>query len=173
MRSFQSASENIRAITDDIGDMHDVPSRFWGSKKGHTSYDPDLRESWVVSFPNDDENWRSGRPFLDLGHLEKELAVESSSISNIPSPASESGGNAKRRSGGAPRKYDREAFLIEAFKLIYDGLVPATQAELRKAAIEAYYANIQIEDSGNAESLTDEWAKPLIRRFWNRLELEK
>jgi hypothetical protein len=42
--------------------------------------------------------------------------------------------------GGAPRKYDIEAFLIEAFRIIYDTTMPMpeTSADLRKRVSDAY-----------------------------------
>lgn len=72
--------------------------------------------------------------------------------------------------GGPPTKYDGEAFLIEAFFLLYDGLQPKTQAELRQSALEAYGKTL---GQGEVELPSDEWAKPKIRALWYRLGLDR
>lgn len=71
--------------------------------------------------------------------------------------------------GGAPPKFDGEALLIEAFKLLYeDGLRPETQTDLRKLALEKY-----AQGRPEQEIPSDEWAKPKIRALWNELKLGK
>jgi hypothetical protein len=73
-----------------------------------------------------------------------------------------------RASGGRTRLYSREDFLIEAMRLLYiEGLQPKSRAELREAALQAYIDTLP-KDSDHP---SDEWAKPLIRSLWNRLEL--
>jgi hypothetical protein len=83
-----------------------------------------------------------------------------------PSPQREN----ERDPGGRPRQYDGEAFLIEAFRIIYEGALPRSQAELRRLALDAYNANSSIEAEKNP---SDDWAKLKIRRLWHRLELGK
>jgi hypothetical protein len=82
----------------------------------------------------------------------------------VPTQASET----RRNPGGAPARFSREDFLILAAKLLYEGLNPKTQAELRKAALDAYSSTLPKDD----EPPSDEWAKPIIRKLWNSLELQ-
>jgi hypothetical protein len=65
--------------------------------------------------------------------------------------------------GGAPRKYDWEAFLIQAFKLIYEGGPIPAQAKLIELTLDWYEANVK----GPVPDL--EQCKPKIRRFYKHL----
>jgi hypothetical protein len=69
--------------------------------------------------------------------------------------------------GGAPPKYDGEAFLIEAFRLLYEGKPsPSTPAELRKRALDAY------GEAGHAGGVpSEDWARTKIKKLWQRLGL--
>jgi hypothetical protein len=75
--------------------------------------------------------------------------------------------NSRAGIGGRTKKHDSEKLLIEAAKLLYDGLAPKSQSELRCCALEEYSAHL----SEDQDQPSDEWAKPIIRRLWNRLEL--
>jgi hypothetical protein len=69
--------------------------------------------------------------------------------------------------GGAPRKYDAEAFLTEAFRILYEGNpAPKTQADLRKRALNAY------AEAGHTEGTpSEDWARKKIKRLWTALGL--
>jgi hypothetical protein len=81
--------------------------------------------------------------------------------------------NADKPRGGAPPKHDAEAFLIEAFRLLYEGYVPKSPADLRRRALERYWESKQVSENGpqRLEPPSDEWAKPKIRRLWAILGL--
>jgi hypothetical protein len=87
-----------------------------------------------------------------------------------PIVASSLEGAKDRDPGGRPEKYNTEGFLIEAFRIIYEGGQPETQADLRRQAIKAYDANRGIRGKKHP---SDEWAKPKIRRVWYGLGLGK
>jgi hypothetical protein len=74
----------------------------------------------------------------------------------------------ERNPGGRPAKYDSEAFLIEAFCILWEEAQPKSQAELRRRTIDAYDANSAIKAKKHPP---DDWAKLKIRRLWNRLQL--
>ena len=88
--------------------------------------------------------------------------------SEVAAPA-----NADKPRGGAPPKHDAEAFLIEAFRLLYEGYVPKNAADLRRRALERYWESKQVSENGpqRLEPPSDEWAKPKIRRLWAILGL--
>jgi hypothetical protein len=68
--------------------------------------------------------------------------------------------------GGAPRRFDTEAFLIEAFRVVYETPPPKTEAELRRRALDAY------AEAGHAGGTpSDDWARDKIIRFWRKLNL--
>lgn len=69
--------------------------------------------------------------------------------------------------GGRPPSYDGELFLIEAAKVILDG-VPETQSQLIERALDAYEA--ACHPGGRPSS---DWAKLKIRPLWRRLGLGK
>jgi hypothetical protein len=73
-----------------------------------------------------------------------------------------------KNAGGAPPKHDLQAFLIEAFNLIFECGPPKSRDELNRRARKAYKR--QYPDS---LELTHEWAKPIIRAVWDRLKLGK
>jgi hypothetical protein len=71
------------------------------------------------------------------------------------------------RKGGAPARYDSEAFLIEAFRILYDSTpAPKTEADLRRRALDAY-----TEAGHPGGTPSDDWARPKIRSLWKRLSL--
>jgi hypothetical protein len=74
----------------------------------------------------------------------------------------------KKDKGGAPRTHDVQAFLIEAFALIYEGFQPRSRDDLNKEARKAY-----AERWPDADTLTHDWAKPIIRALWERLDLTR
>jgi hypothetical protein len=70
----------------------------------------------------------------------------------------------KRNPGGARREFHPEDLVIEAARLLYvDGLVAKTQAELRKASLDAYSSTLP----EGAKQPSDDWAKPIIRKLWS------
>ncbi|MBB3020843.1 hypothetical protein FHR70_003931 [Microvirga lupini] len=70
-----------------------------------------------------------------------------------------------RNRGGAPTKYDAEAFLMEAFRILYESNpAPKTEADLRRRALDAY---VEANCAGGAPS--EDWARPKIRKLWKRL----
>jgi hypothetical protein len=69
-------------------------------------------------------------------------------------------------SPGAPRRFDGEQLLIEAFRIVWNGPVPPTQARLTELALDAYAAKGL---KGGVPS--EEWAKPKIRNLWIALDL--
>src|SRR5215212_7223025 len=81
--------------------------------------------------------------------------------------------NADKPRGGAPPKHDAEAFLIEAFRLLYEGYVPKNAADLRRRALERYWESKQALENGpqGLEPPSDEWAKRKIRKLWAILGL--
>ena len=67
--------------------------------------------------------------------------------------------------GGAPPKYDAEAFLTEAFCILYESNPhPNTPAELRGLALDAY---AKAGHPGGTPS--EAWARPKISKLWKRL----
>jgi hypothetical protein len=67
--------------------------------------------------------------------------------------------------GGAPPKYDIEAFLTEAFRILYESNPgPKTPAELRRRTLDAY------AEKGHAGGVpSEDWARPKISKLWKRL----
>jgi hypothetical protein len=70
--------------------------------------------------------------------------------------------------GGAPRKYDSDAFLIEAFRIIYDPAIPMpkTPAELRNRVCDAY------AELGHGTP-SEDWAREKINRLWDALGIAR
>ena len=72
-----------------------------------------------------------------------------------------------RDRGGAPARYDSEAFLIEAFRELYEGRSsPKRPAELRERALDAYAKN---GHPGGVPS--EDWARGKIKKLWTSLGL--
>jgi len=73
-----------------------------------------------------------------------------------------------RDRGGAPAKYDSEAFLIEAFRQLHDRCRPSpkTPGELQKRALDAY---LERGHPGGVPS--EDWARSKIKRLWEGLGL--
>jgi len=70
--------------------------------------------------------------------------------------------------GGRPKDHDGEAFLIEAFRIIYEGNpMPTRQAHLVELALEAYSAKRPAGEE--PPGLT--WAKDKVRKLWKALDL--
>jgi hypothetical protein len=70
--------------------------------------------------------------------------------------------------GCAPRKYDSDAFLIEAFRIIYDPRIPMPQtpAELRRRVSDAY------AELGYGTP-SEDWAREKINRLWDALGIAR
>jgi len=98
----------------------------------------------------------------------RDIQVDQDSRKSDP-PVSVDG---EKRRGGAPPKHDAEAFLIEAFRLLYEGFVPESPAQLRRRALERYWEK-KAPSGSNAEPPSDEWAKPKIRKLWGELGLDR
>jgi hypothetical protein len=164
-------------IISERGTISDVPGFYWGSIEGQRSYNSSpmvASRPWRLVFHDGWGHSQSGTPFINPDHLKNVLAGQPASPTVAPTSEIEPVAPPPYRKavGEAPRKYDSEALLVEASRLLYvDGLVPATQAELRKAALEAYCATIDADGRDSAELPSDEWAKPIIRKLWNRLKL--
>ena len=62
---------------------------------------------------------------------------------------------------------DSDAFLIEAFRSLYEATShPKTEAELRKRALDAY-----AEAGHPGGTPSEDWARDKIKRLWRHLEL--
>jgi hypothetical protein len=72
--------------------------------------------------------------------------------------------------GGPSTQFDEVDFIIEAFRVIYEGSsLPASQADLNRRATEAYATSKGLPPG--KPSL--EWGKEKVRRLWTALELER
>jgi hypothetical protein len=145
------------------GEPREMEKEFWSSRKGTSA--AQWGEAFLV-FDTEPDGYASffvkTENFLELASADPLMRIEPSATKNKASVRE------RRPSiGGAPKKFDATAFLIEAFKLLYQGVSPRTQAELRRCALDAYSA--KFPDPADAPS--EEWAKPLIRQLWNELEL--
>jgi hypothetical protein len=75
--------------------------------------------------------------------------------------------NRARDRGGAPPKYDSEAFLMEAFRIVYEGKpTPKTEADLRRRALDAY-----VEAGLPGGTPSEDWAREKIQKLWRRVRL--
>jgi hypothetical protein len=68
---------------------------------------------------------------------------------------------------GRPPRYDADAFLIEAFRIVFENrLKPRTQAELMRLAIAAY-----AEKKLPGGRPKEDWAKKKVRKLCRELEI--
>jgi hypothetical protein len=140
----------------DFGELTPVPERVWGGT-GSTN----VRVSGLLAWFNDEGTPECGRALVRSDDLQLHLAGEpskrrpgTSSITPVP-----------RGRGGAPPKYDWEAFMLEAFRVVYVDGPPKTQAELIKKVSDWYQT--EIGDPPDAQT-----AKPRVRKLWVKLGLD-
>jgi hypothetical protein len=98
--------------------------------------------------------------------LREQISVLLKLVANF---GSQQGRNSRSRGqGGAPPKYDSEAFLTEAFRILYESNpAPRSPADLRRRALDAY---VEAGHPGGAPS--EDWARPKILKLWKRLRSE-
>lgn len=177
MLSLLYSGELTATVIEESGGTSDVPAHFWGSREGQNyfaQYNPTSELSkarYHLSFDNGWGHRRRGTPFIVSTGLEavlkgpampKATEIISSQESVSPVDAVPIGRNKR----GASKKFDDLELVIQAARLIYEGFQPRNQAHLREEALVAYQKKTLLEPS-------EEWAKPIIRKLWNGLELER
>jgi hypothetical protein len=139
--------------TSRTGHLSQLPPNYWGEIAELELRETRRLKDGVVEYGI------LGRIVIPTAQLNELLKLVSSSKedSHMPHP----------ERGGAPPKYDSEAFLIEAFRIVYESKpTPSTAAELRKRALDAY---AEAGHMGGAPG--EDWARRKIKRLWQQLGL--
>ncbi|MDY8111134.1 hypothetical protein U0C82_18595 [Fulvimarina sp. 2208YS6-2-32] len=157
--------------SDSFGTLLGSGTAIWGSQKAVIPPEKICTDCWI------DERrigFVSGRTLLfedDLSlHLDGKLVQKRIAWSLHPElpPEAESVTKQKGAAGGRPPKFDALKFQLEAFALIEEGAVIfKNQTDLRQKALEKYAATLPAGSDGPS----DDWAKPIIRDLWHRLNL--
>ena len=166
LRDLLAAGQLIGEVFSEAdGRPHRVPAHAWNHEDADTAHERGrMRFAYGAS-------WIIGPAAIRKLGVENALSG-GSTLSEAPAsaaPAPAEANEARRNPGGTPPRFSRDDFLIEAFKLIYEGTIPNTQAELRRAALDVYSSTLPEGE----EPPSDDWAKPLIRKLWNGLELQR
>lgn len=164
-------SGNLQAwCSDQDGNVKQIEPAFWTSKDAARA----LEENEVRTGPL--YSGRSeGRPVFLGADLDKHLPsfeqrLKQSADERLTSKvAAASPRQSVLDKGGGKQLYDEVGFLIEAFKIVYEGKPPPnSQADLSRKALDAYQ---QRGLKGGTPS--PEWPKVIIRRLWKELGLER
>ena len=165
-------------VIDDEGTLYEVSATFWGSRQGRRSFTEIMAHRSCLWVPHGPDRAVYGTPVARLEQLTGFLAGKPSEGPSARSTTSEGairtiliGGSPSSsiseppQAGGRPSKYDWEAFLLEACRIVLDDGPPKTQAELIRRTLDWYQENIK----GPAPD--PEQCKPKIRQLWMHLRL--
>jgi hypothetical protein len=149
LRRALSAGQLNAKVIEENGDLTSVPARLGNTERI-------VESMWAGSPLSFRLGARdvSGVPIVASQDLKRFCAIDGRNPLHNPYEP--------KNVGGRPPKFDQRAFLDVVDRLLTQGFKPTTPAQLRAKALDAFSASLP----RGVEPPSDEWAKPIIRQYW-------
>jgi hypothetical protein len=160
-------------VIDEEGTRYEISATFWGSRRGRRSFHEIMMYPAHLRVPQGAGSIVDGTPVVRREQLTGFLAGKPSEGPSARSTRTDLIGGSpsasaseRPKAGGRPPKYNWEAFLLEAFRIVWeDNPAPETQAELIRRTLDWYQKNIR------GPTPDPDQCKPKIRRLWTHFGL--